>query len=265
MKRPLLYVVITLCSAGLLAADPATRSLQQTLKNQGFYYGTVTGEKNAETTAAIRRYQIRNGLKVTGEINEETARSLSSNSTSIAATSRPNSKPAAAQPNNIRPDASTRLSQTSQPPTISQADRPLEINPSYSASFYRSSPLRVSRGVIAGAQYQLMSRGYYRGRADGKYGSQTAFAIRAFQSGAGLPITGRLDMQTLDALGVSDTQFAYSAAATRPDETWIPVRKFKHGKWKVKWKSYARPWGNDDRDEGRQANSDYELNGYNED
>ena len=53
--------------------------MQQTLKRQGFYYGAVTGEKNTETTAAIRRYQIRNGLQVTGELNDETLRSVKSN------------------------------------------------------------------------------------------------------------------------------------------------------------------------------------------
>jgi peptidoglycan hydrolase-like protein with peptidoglycan-binding domain len=54
MKGLLLYLIITLCVAGLVCADQAIRSLQQTLKQQGFYYGTVTGEKSAETTAAIR-------------------------------------------------------------------------------------------------------------------------------------------------------------------------------------------------------------------
>jgi hypothetical protein len=43
------------------------------------------------------------------------------------------------------------------------------------------------------------------------------------------------------------------------------VRKFKHGKWKVKWKSYERAWGDYDREEHRQANTDYNLNGYDDD
>jgi len=40
-------------------ADQTIQSVQQALTEQGFYYGNVTGEKSAETTAAIRRYQIR--------------------------------------------------------------------------------------------------------------------------------------------------------------------------------------------------------------
>jgi len=264
MKRALLFVGLALCGVRLLAADQTILSLQQTLKDQGFYYGTVTGDKSAETTAAIRRYQIRNGLQVTGEINEETLRSVNSSSNSVASAPQPTSRPAAIQPNSVRPDASAHLSQSSPPPSFNQPNRPLETNPPYSASFYQSAPLRVNRRMIAGAQYQLISRGYYRGRVDGKYGSRTAFAVRAFQSSAGIPPTGRLDIETVKALGSSNADFAYLAPSPRQYETWMPVSKFKHGKWKVKWKRYHRPFGGEDGDEDRQANSDYGWNGYND-
>jgi hypothetical protein len=33
--------------------------------------------------------------------------------------------------------------------------------------------------------------------------------------------------------------------APRHDETWMPIMKFKHGKWKVKWKKSH----GEDRDE----------------
>ena len=265
MKRPLLCFVFTLCAISLVRADQTIRSLQQTLKSQGLYYGAVTGDKSAETTAAIRRYQIRNGLQVTGEINEETLRSVNPSSNSVASASQQASKPAAIQPNSVRPDASAPVSQSSPPPSFNEANRSLETNPPYSASFYQSAPLRVNRRIIAAAQYQLMSRGYYRGRVDGKNGSRTAFAVRAFQSSAGLPPTGRLDIETVKALGSSDADVAYLAPTPRQYETWIPVTKFKHGKWKVKWKRYHRPFGDEDGDEDRQANSEPGWNPYNQD
>jgi peptidoglycan hydrolase-like protein with peptidoglycan-binding domain len=295
MKRSLLCFVVILCTVSLLCADQAIRSLQQTLKDRGFYYGAITGDKSAETTAAIRRYQIRNGLKVTGDINEETLRSV--NSDAVASASQPVSKPATIQPNSIppdasahltqsspppsqpasksatiqsnsvRPDASAYLSQSSPPPSFRQPDRPVETNPQYSASFYQSAPFRMNRRTVAGAQYQLMNRGYYRGRVDGKYGRQMAFAVRAFQSSAGLPPTGRLDIETVKALGSSDTQFADSAPAARGyehgEEAWMPVTKFKHGKWKVKWKKYHRSFGGEDGDD-RQANGEPGWNPYNQ-
>src|SRR4029450_13173940 len=80
MSRPVVCIVVTLCVAGFVHADQSIRSLQQALKDQGFYYGTVTGEKSAETTAAVRRYQIRNGLQVTCEIHSATIRFMKCNS-----------------------------------------------------------------------------------------------------------------------------------------------------------------------------------------
>ncbi|HEX8280681.1 MAG TPA: peptidoglycan-binding domain-containing protein, partial [Chthoniobacterales bacterium] len=62
--------------ASTMRADQLTASAQQTLKDQGFYYGEVTGNKDSDTSAAIRRYQIRNGLQVNGELNAETLKSL---------------------------------------------------------------------------------------------------------------------------------------------------------------------------------------------
>jgi len=259
MKRPLLCLVITFCAISFAHADPAIRSLQQTLKDQGFYYGTVTGDKSAETTAAIRRYQIRNGLQVTGELNDETLRSV--NSDAVTGASKTNSKPAISRPDSDRPDVNARMSQSSPPPSFSPPDRPLQTSPSYSASFYQSTPFGVNRRSIAAAQYELMSRGYYRGRVDGKYGHQMASAVRAFQSSAGLPPSGRLDAQTLGALQISDADFVYEAPASRY-ETWMPVGKFKHGKWKMKWKGYHRPFGSEDGDEDQQASSVYDALGY---
>ena len=262
MKRALLFFVVALWAASFAHADPAIRSLQQTLKEQGFYYGAVTGEKSAETTAAIRRYQIRKGLRVSGELNEETFRSVQSSSKSAA--SRPTSKPAIVPPDGVRPDASSRLSQTSPAPSFGQPDDPAPSNPSYAASFYQSPPIRVNRRMVAGAQYQLMSRGYYRGRVDGKYGREMAFALRAYQTSAGLLPTGRLDTQTLEALGSSDATFAQSAPASGGYETWMPVKKFKNGKWKMKWKRYQRPFS-DEANADRQINTRPDWNHYDED
>jgi peptidoglycan hydrolase-like protein with peptidoglycan-binding domain len=236
--------------------------VQQALKDQGFYYGDANGSKDADTTAAIRRYQIRKGLQVTGELNEETLRSVKSSSNSVAAASRPTPKPAVTHANSLRPDANALVSQSSPPASFRPPGHPLQTDPSYATSFYQSAPIRVNRRIIAGAQYQLMSRGYYRGRVDGKYGRQMSFALQAFQSNAGLPPTGRLDTATLEALGASDANMAYSAPESGGYETWMPVRKFKHGKWKMKWKRYHRPFSGEDSDEDRQARSEPDRNPY---
>src|SRR6266498_4238511 len=84
-------VLIFIGSTLLTRADQMIESVQQALKDQGFYYGEVTGETNANLTAAIRRYQIRNGLQVNGELDSETLQSLGINS---SASARPATKPA---------------------------------------------------------------------------------------------------------------------------------------------------------------------------
>src|SRR5256714_12073567 len=104
MNRIMAHLLLAVCVAGLVRADQTVQSVQQALKDQGFYYGNVTGDKSSETTAAVRRYQIRNGLQVTGEMNPQTLHSLNANSNS-AASSQSTSKPAVAQQNTntVRP------------------------------------------------------------------------------------------------------------------------------------------------------------------
>src|SRR5947199_10294298 len=104
MKRTIAHLLLAMCAAVFVRADQTTQSVQQALKEQGFYYGNVSGDKSAETTAAIRRYQIRNGLQVTGQINPETLKSLNlSSGSKLASSSQPASKPAVTQSNHARP------------------------------------------------------------------------------------------------------------------------------------------------------------------
>ena len=76
--------VIFMGSMMLMRADQLVESVQQALKDEGFYYGEVNGDMNANLTAAIRRYQIRNGLQVSGELNDETLRSLGIKSSGLS-------------------------------------------------------------------------------------------------------------------------------------------------------------------------------------
>lgn len=75
MKRLPLLLATALLLASATANDQI-RDVQGALKSQGFYYGEVTGTENAETDAAIRRFQIRNGIAVTGKLNAPTLAAL---------------------------------------------------------------------------------------------------------------------------------------------------------------------------------------------
>lgn len=250
MKRTIAHLLVALVLAGFVRADQTTQSVQQALKNQGVYYGKITGDKNSETTAAIKRYQIRSGLQVTGEINPETLQSLNvSPKSNPAFSSQSGSKPAMAQPSPAHLDQSAPVAQNSSPQSAQSPSEPNhQRGPTldFSAAAYSSPPQRINkRLVVAEVQRQLMSRGYYQGSVDGRSGRRTALALRAFQFQSGLPPTGRLDMNTLQTLGLTDQDLAYLQPAPRQYETWIPITKFKHGKWKVKWKKVHRDQDNE--------------------
>lgn len=50
--------------------------VQKKLKAMGVYHGPLDGLIGSQTNAAIRRYQIKHGLTITGELNAETLHSL---------------------------------------------------------------------------------------------------------------------------------------------------------------------------------------------
>lgn len=57
-------------------ADDLTREVQEQLRGKGFYAGPLDGNAGSEFTAALRRYQIRHGLPVTGVLDVATAEVL---------------------------------------------------------------------------------------------------------------------------------------------------------------------------------------------
>src|SRR6516162_8583091 len=82
MKRKIATMVLAIALAQLVRADSTVQEAQQELKEQGYYFGQVNGEKDADTIAAIRRFQIRSGLPITGELDEQTLRTLRSGTAS---------------------------------------------------------------------------------------------------------------------------------------------------------------------------------------
>lgn len=223
-----LFLFLALVMTG--RADDKIAGVQQSLKDQGFYYGEITGEKNADTTAAIRRYQIRNGLQITGELNEETMRSLKSGAGSgpastpvarapvVAAT--PATPAVTARPPTPPPDTSdlreepTRVPDDDESPVQRYAAPPQDrqvppvypgrampaVGGNFARTPYENAPTELQQDVIAKVQQRLAKRDLYRGDITGVFGPDLEFSLRAYQSRVGLPTTGRLDLETLAAL-----------------------------------------------------------------
>ena len=57
-------------------ADDVVLGVQTKLKHLGYYNGVVDGQMGSQTAAAIRRFQIAQRLKVTGQMNPQTLRRL---------------------------------------------------------------------------------------------------------------------------------------------------------------------------------------------
>jgi peptidoglycan hydrolase-like protein with peptidoglycan-binding domain len=57
-------------------AEQNVRAVQEKLHEAGLYFGEIDGAYSSELAAAIGRYQIRNGLPITGQLDEETSKAL---------------------------------------------------------------------------------------------------------------------------------------------------------------------------------------------
>jgi peptidoglycan hydrolase-like protein with peptidoglycan-binding domain len=221
MKRKIGTAILASALAQLALADSAVQQAQEELKEQGYYFGQINGDKNADTVAAIRRFQIRNGLKITGELDEETLRALHAGSASSTPTTT-----ATPPPRNLENSENTTegVAPATPPPHDLQSYReqraPAESAANvFSNTPYEMAPPELQQRVIFGAQMQLRRRGFYKGESDGVFGPNLEFSLRAFQSRLGLPPNGRLDMETLAALGLLPGQHG----RTRME---IPRRRF---------------------------------------
>jgi len=203
MKGKIATAILGIALAQLMRADSTVQEAQQELKEQGYYFGQINGEKDADTIAAIRRFQIRSGLPITGELDEQTLRTLHSGTASSSA---PTNTP---QPERREDDgtANEHSGEATPPPREAQGARaeraPSQATASiFSNTPYEMAPPELQQRVVVGAQTLLRRRGFYRGVSDGMFSPNLEFSIRAFQARLGIAPNGRLDMETLAALGL---------------------------------------------------------------
>ncbi len=239
MKKTVFLLVLPLLLATAAFADDQLRSVQSELKTQGFFYGDANGQTSPETTAALRRYQIRNGLEVTGTLTKETLDALHGAGKSAPQTAQPPapamSAPAKKPPVNLHKDESVddadraflereearrriaepdaRISPMPAPPSVPRdpsiirppapLDAPGDDFPVlFARTPYASAPRAVQQQTLLRAQRILAGRGFYRDIIDGLPGLATEEALLTYQRAARLTLTGRLDLETLSVLGL---------------------------------------------------------------
>ena len=76
-------------SAPARVRDDQVAAMQQKLNDDGFDAGQVDGMWGPNTSGALRRYQAKNGLQQTGQLDPKTSKSLSSGITAATASASP--------------------------------------------------------------------------------------------------------------------------------------------------------------------------------
>lgn len=147
----------------------AVRRLQTLLLNRGIDPGPIDGVFGFRTETAVRNFQARSGLLVTGTSTIPTWTALGVN---------------CAQPPG--------------PPIP-----PIPPSPTPPDQCYFCPILRLGNvgPAVRFLQRQLQERGFYRGPIDGDFGGRTQQAVRQFQRQQGLTVTGVVNRATWEALG----------------------------------------------------------------
>lgn len=170
----------------------AVTRLQQLLQNAGVSPGAIDGIFGSMTDNAVRTFQARRGLAVTGVVNVATWVALGQNC-------------------GVVPPGPT--------PPVPPTPPPQE---------FFCPVLRLgSRGpAVRFLQRLLQERGFYRAAIDGEFGLTTQRAVRQFQRQQGLAVTGVVNQVTWRALGVSCAEVPTPPSGT-PIDTKV-ARGIRH-------------------------------------
>ncbi len=152
-------------TAGEIRADDLIRSVQKKLHALGFYKGKVDGSPGSMTNAAIRRFQIAQNLKVTGELNHQTLAKLGLEGRALA------------------PDY-TAIGRFFAGGPFARAEANSQVE-----------TLRKIQGILAAA-------GFYAGPHNGMPSATLVAALKEWQSAQGLSQSGRMDSATAAKLGL---------------------------------------------------------------
>lgn len=240
-------LLIILAFAIIARADELTRSVQNTLKEQGFFYGEATGVSGPETAAAVKRYQIRNGLEVTGTLTKETLEALGLAGETPAPAPAPVEpvekpappvEPAPQPPVNLRKDNTVQEKDREflRRETPEDSRRPPARAPVgpfgrvFAGTPYATAPAEVQQDTIKRAQRFLRELSFYSDEIDGVPGPALEEGLLGYQRFIALPLTGLLDLETLAAMKLLPGRGGAPAQSANPKVRTLPGKPLK-GVW----------------------------------
>ena len=71
-----LSILVAVAAMASVHADPLVAAVQTKLTRLGYYNGQADGAWGSQTAAAVRRFQVAQELRVTGELNPATLNAL---------------------------------------------------------------------------------------------------------------------------------------------------------------------------------------------
>ena len=181
-----LVLVLSLCTTALGAkAKYATipkgekgnqvRVMQNALKKQGYYKGSVDGTFGPDTLKAVKKFQAAMGLKADGKPGNKTLIALYDGGSKAI--------------NNIDGNKAALF----------------KVKDEHSI-YYGSTGSRVR-----GLQKALKAAGYFKGSLDGKFGEMTELAVRKFQTAKGLHVDGVAGRKTIASLNKAQKSIKLSS------------------------------------------------------
>jgi peptidoglycan hydrolase-like protein with peptidoglycan-binding domain len=146
------------------------------LKEKGKYAGAEDGKYNADFRASVKGFQGENGLKKSGGLNRATLEKMG-----IALTDTQMGIP-------VNPNDLASAGDANKPPTK------------------RGPVFRASKDQIIEVQKMLKEKSMYAGEETGKLDDATRDGIKKWQTANGVKVTGTLNKETLEKMGIELTE-----------------------------------------------------------
>lgn len=176
------------------------KDLQRELASRGFYQGPIDGVPGAKTRAALRNFQIQQGIPVEGGLNAQTRDSLGLewDRQPVKGTEEPARQPARGDAMQDQQQDRRREASVAQTRTSNIAD------PHAAARVQLSS---LSGEHAKEVQQRLQKLGYYQGPIDGVFGASSRAALtRYFQHQAQLASQGMVEDSAIGAFGIEPSE-----------------------------------------------------------
>lgn len=221
--------LVLVVSPGAGATEELAQAQRQ-LQALEMYDGAIDGQDGETLRRSLRRFQIRNGLDPTGELDAETMAALNEQSgESASAPETPPSPPQETASPEVEQDREflrqeeTRRPAPSATPTPTPTPRPratpaptpeaqravqalpagrLPLSDLFAGTRYEFAAPQLQEFVVRDVQTRLRRMRYYRGRTDGRDHPGFREALRDYQVRRGLEVSGRIDGATLASLGM---------------------------------------------------------------